>query len=142
MISPDGKLADTISGPNIDGPWDAAVSDNGATATLFVANTLVGISRASNHTTDNDQGDVVRLTLAESATVPPKLTGQTVIMRRIGEPIQSDTSLLTDLRRAGFRRNAPVAVSQANGRVRIGTGQQAAELDHATAAHVFVTTAV
>jgi hypothetical protein len=34
-----------------------------------------------------------------------------------------------------------VAVSQANGRVRIGTGQQAAELDHATAAHVFVTTA-
>jgi DtxR family transcriptional regulator, Mn-dependent transcriptional regulator len=60
---------------------------------------------------------------------------------RIGEPIQSDTVLLTHLRRAGFRPNATVAVSQANGRVRIGTGQQAAELDHATAAHIFVTTA-
>ena len=49
-----------------------------------------------------------------------------VIMHRIGEPIQSDTALLTRLRRAGFRPNAALAVSQANGRVRIGTGRQAA----------------
>jgi hypothetical protein len=39
------------------------------------------------------------------------------------------------------RPNAALAVSQANGKVRIGTGQQATELDRATAAHVFVTTA-
>jgi hypothetical protein len=79
LISPDGRLAGTISGPNINGPWDAAVSDNGTTATLFVANTLVGISPASKDTTENDQGDVVRLTLAESASAAPRLTGQTVI---------------------------------------------------------------
>ena len=72
-----------------------------------------------------------------------KVSGETgrVIMRRIGEPIQSDTALATRLRRAGFRLNAPAVVSQANGRARIGTGQEAAELDPATAAHVFVTTA-
>jgi len=79
LISPEGRLAGAISGPYIDGPWDAAVSDNGATATLFVANTLVGISPASKQTTGGDQGDVVRLTLAESATAPPRLTAETVI---------------------------------------------------------------
>jgi hypothetical protein len=79
LISPEGRLAGTISGPGIDGPWDAAVSDNGTTATLFVANTLVGISPASKDTTGRDQGDVVRLTLAESATAPPRLTAETVI---------------------------------------------------------------
>jgi len=79
LISPEGRLAGTISGPNINGPWDAAVSDNGTTATLFVANTLVGMSPAGQGTTGSDQGDVVRLTLAESATAAPRLTGQTVV---------------------------------------------------------------
>jgi DtxR family transcriptional regulator, Mn-dependent transcriptional regulator len=79
-------------------------------------------------------GDIVALAKVSQET------GR-VILRRIGEPIQSDTALLTRLRRAGFRPNAALPVSQVNGTVRIGTGQQAAELDHATAAHVFVTTA-
>jgi hypothetical protein len=79
LISPDGRLAGTISGSCIDGPWDAAVSDNGMTATLFVANTLAGVSPASSDTTEIDQGDVVRLTLAESAAAPPRLTAETVI---------------------------------------------------------------
>ena len=63
-----------------------------------------------------------------------------MILYRIGEPIQSDTALLIRLRSAGFRPNVALVVSQADGMVRIGTGQQA-ELDHGTAAHVFVTTA-
>jgi len=79
MISPEGRLAGTISGPYVDGPWDAAVSDNGTTATLFVANTLVGMAPASKDTTRSGQGDVVRLSLAESATAPPKLTAETVV---------------------------------------------------------------
>jgi hypothetical protein len=90
MISPDGRLAGTISGPYIDGPWDAAVSDNGTAATLFVANTLIGISPASKNTTENDQGDVVRLSLAESATAPPRLTAETVVAS--GFPERPDTA--------------------------------------------------
>jgi len=85
------------------------------------------------------EGDEIGEDMVALAKVPEE-TGR-VILRRIAEPIQSDTALLTHLRRAGFRPNATVVVSQANGRVRIGTGQQAAELDQATAAHVFVTTA-
>jgi DtxR family transcriptional regulator, Mn-dependent transcriptional regulator len=63
------------------------------------------------------------------------------VMRRVGEPAQSDTVLLGRLRRAGFRLNEPVQVSRVNGKVRIGTGGQATELDHAAAGHVFVTVA-
>lgn len=78
-VSPEGKLAGTISGAYLDGPWDAAVSDNGTTAALFVANTLFGITGSSSDTTEIDKGDVVRLTLAESAAAPPKVTAETVV---------------------------------------------------------------
>jgi DtxR family transcriptional regulator, Mn-dependent transcriptional regulator len=97
-------------------------------------NPIPGLAELGEKEGDDVPGDMVALTKV------PEQTGR-VILRRIGEPIQSDTALLTHLRRAGFRPNATVAVSQADGRVRIGTGQQAAELDPATAAHVFVTTA-
>ena len=97
-------------------------------------NPIPGLAELGEKEGDEIPGEMVALTNV------PQQTGR-VIMHRIGEPIQSDTALLTRLRRAGFRPNTALAVSQANGRVRIGTGQQAAELDHATAAHVFVTTA-
>ena len=97
-------------------------------------NPIPGLAELGEKEGDELPGEMVALTNV------PRETGR-VIMHRIGEPIQSDTALLTRLRRAGFRPNAALAVSQANGRVRIGTGRQAAELDHATAAHVFVTTA-
>jgi DtxR family transcriptional regulator, Mn-dependent transcriptional regulator len=81
---------------------------------------------------DDFLGGLVALT-----EVPPATTS--VVVRRIGEPIQSDTKLLTRLRRAGFRPNMSVAIGRQNGRVLIGSGSRAVELDNATAAHVFVT---
>jgi DtxR family transcriptional regulator, Mn-dependent transcriptional regulator len=68
------------------------------------------------------------------------LPGETgsIILRGIAEQIQSDTALLARLRHAGLQPGTPVPVSHANGHLRIGTGQHAAELDHATAAHIFV----
>jgi hypothetical protein len=79
VLSPDGAVAGTISGPYLDGPWDAAISDNGGTAALFVANTLFGISKSSRDGADVDKGDVVRLTLSQTATSPPKVTAETVV---------------------------------------------------------------
>jgi DtxR family Mn-dependent transcriptional regulator len=78
--------------------------------------------------------DMMPLTDVTAAT-------SSVIIRRIGEPVQSDSELLTRLCRAGFRPKAAVPVSWANGRVRIGTGADEVELDHPTAAHIFVTAA-
>jgi len=63
---------------------------------------------------------------------------ESVIVRRIGEPIQSDTELMSRLRRAGLRPNTPVPITRVGGRVVIGTGSDATELDDLVASHVFV----
>jgi len=75
-------------------------------------------------------GLVALNTVADSA--------QSVVVRRIGEPIQSDTELMSRLRRAGLRPNTPVPVARVGGRVVIGRGTDAAELDDLVASHVFV----
>jgi DtxR family transcriptional regulator, Mn-dependent transcriptional regulator len=66
---------------------------------------------------------------------------RSIILRSIAEHLQSDAALLTRLHDAGLQPGAPVPVSHANGILRIGTGQHAAELDHATAAHILVSAA-
>jgi DtxR family Mn-dependent transcriptional regulator len=65
-------------------------------------------------------------------------TTTSVVVRRIGEPIQSDTKLMTRLRRAGLRPNAKIAVERVEGRIQLGDGTKAVGLDEAIAAHVFV----
>jgi hypothetical protein len=88
VLSPEGKLAGTIAGRSIDGPWDATVADNGTTAELFVSNTLIGINGRSQ--AQVNQGDVVRLTLAESKTAPPRVTAETTVAT--GYPERPDAS--------------------------------------------------
>jgi hypothetical protein len=83
VLSPAGKLAGTISGSYLDGPWDETVSDNGRTATLFVTNTLVGV--APTTTAQVNRGTVVRITLSQSRTAAPKVTGETTIAGGFGE---------------------------------------------------------
>jgi hypothetical protein len=74
VLSPTGQLAGTIAAPYLDGPWDETVQDNGSTATLFVTNTLIGIGATTTATVN--QGDVVRLSLSESATAAPTVTAE------------------------------------------------------------------
>ena len=66
-------------------------------------------------------------------------TATSVVVRRIGEPVQSDTELLTRLRRAGIGPGTAVRVSRAGGRIQIGTGQHRIEIGGTAAAHIFVT---
>ena len=54
VIDNQGHLVSTISGPNIDGPWDMTIIDGGNQAIAFVSNVLAGT--------------VVRLNLNVSAT--------------------------------------------------------------------------
>lgn len=63
-----GHLRETITGHGIDGPWDATALDSGGTADLFVSNVLNGIVNGQPASTRN--GDVVRLTLALTGTMP------------------------------------------------------------------------
>jgi len=62
-----------------------------------------------------------------------------VVVRRIGEPLQSDTDLLARLSKAGVTPNQPVPFARIDGEVRIGSGDEAAALADTIAAHVFVT---
>jgi len=65
--------------------------------------------------------------------------GKTVVVRRIGEPIQMDSQLMYTLRRAGVQPGAVVSVnSGASGGVQVGSSGEAAELEADIAAHVFV----
>ena len=61
-----------------------------------------------------------------------------LVVSRIGEPLQDDTELMARLRRAGVRPGEVVTVSRSVGGVLVGSGLEYAELDLATAAHVFV----
>ena len=73
------------------------------------------------------------LTLAAAAA-----EGGTVVVRRIGEPIQTDVALMSRLRRAGVRPGHAVAIDKVAGSVRVGRGDSGTELDDATAGHIFV----
>ena len=83
VVSPTGKLTETLTGSYLDGPWDATVKDNGGTATLFVSNTLVGLTHSP--TAAASQGDVVRLSLKQTATTPPKVTAEQLVAADLPE---------------------------------------------------------
>jgi hypothetical protein len=76
-LAPDGNVAGTITGAYLNGPWDAALLDHGDTATLFVSNTLAGVNDARGATVN--QGNVVRLSLTQTATAPPRVTAATEV---------------------------------------------------------------
>jgi hypothetical protein len=83
VLSPAGKVAETVSEPYLAGPWDAAVQDNGNTASLFVTNTLVGFSSSTKGKVN--QGDVVRLSLSQTTASAPRITAETVIAQGFPE---------------------------------------------------------
>ena len=88
VVSPEGKLAETLTGSYLDGPWDATVKDDGDEATLFVTNTLVGLAHSPTATAS--RGDVVRLSLRQTAASPPKVTAEQVVAS--GLPERGDPS--------------------------------------------------
>jgi DtxR family transcriptional regulator, Mn-dependent transcriptional regulator len=77
-------------------------------------------------------------TVALSA-IPTEATS--VVVRRIGEPLQSDSALLMRLRLAGVRPNTSVPIQRIDGVVRMGTGDQATDIELSVAEHVFVSAA-
>ncbi|MFJ8044589.1 metal-dependent transcriptional regulator [Kitasatospora sp. NPDC096147] len=70
--------------------------------------------------------------------IRPGEAGVDVVVRRIGEPIQTDEGLMRTLRRAGIRPGTMVRVTNGVGGVLVGTGENAAELPKEIASHLFV----
>ena len=61
-----------------------------------------------------------------------------VTVRRIAEPVQEDSELMTALRRAGVQPGEIVSVTRSEGGVMVGSAGEYVELDDETAAHIFV----
>jgi DtxR family Mn-dependent transcriptional regulator len=61
-----------------------------------------------------------------------------VSVRRIGEPVQTDAALMSELRRAGVRPGESVAVRTSAGGLLVGSLSEYIEVDADTASHIFV----
>ena len=81
VLDSSGKPVSTISGPNIEGPWDSTAVSEGSKTTLFVANALNGGAAKGMHTIDNS--NVVRIVLESGEGQPPKVLSETVIANGI-----------------------------------------------------------
>ncbi|MGF6811027.1 hypothetical protein OKW30_006219 [Paraburkholderia sp. Clong3] len=80
VIDPQGKIASTVSTPNINDPWgNMAVVDNGTSATLFVSNAGFGVGDAQGNPPVFKQAIVLRLDLDVPAGKPPVVKQETVI---------------------------------------------------------------
>lgn len=62
-----------------------------------------------------------------------------LVVRRIGEELQKDTSVMSVLRRVGVLPGADVLASGGHDGVVVARGSETAEIDHELAAHIFVT---
>jgi sugar lactone lactonase YvrE len=79
VLDSSGKVAGTITGPEINDPWgNMAWIDNGDTAKLFVSNVGFDIG-TSGDTAVRKHANVVRLDLSIPAGKPPVVVSRTVI---------------------------------------------------------------
>jgi hypothetical protein len=81
VLDSSGKPVSTISGPNIQGPWDMTSTSQGNTSTLFVSNALNGGAAKGVKTIDNST--VVRIRIQSGPGQAPKVLGETVIANHI-----------------------------------------------------------
>jgi len=93
ILDSKGKIASTITGPNIDDPWgNMAVIDNGASATLFISNVGFGIGAPGQPV--QHKATVLRLNLAMAPGKPPEITAQTVIAGGLGAQADANVFLI------------------------------------------------
>ena len=79
VLNDRGTVAETITNPDIVGPWDLTVTSSATSAEVFVSNALGGNTSTHDGVPVTGNCTIVRLDLALSAGSPPKLTSSTVI---------------------------------------------------------------
>jgi DtxR family Mn-dependent transcriptional regulator len=98
-------------------------------------NPIPGLSELGESLKDTDflEG-VVPMTKAVSGSVEPLR----LVVRRISEPLQTDTEVMSVLRRVGVLPGNDVLVSQGHDGVIVARQGETAEIDSESAAHIFV----
>ena len=79
VLNDRGTVAETITNPDIVGPWDLTVKASATSAEVFVSNALGGDTSTNHGVPVTGNCTVVRLDLALSPAAPPRLTGSAVI---------------------------------------------------------------
>lgn len=77
VLNNQGTVVETLSGGDINGPWDATVLDGDSLAALFVTNVLNGTVAASPNVVPG--GTVVRLVLSVSTSAMPAILSNIII---------------------------------------------------------------
>ena len=79
VLNNQGTVAETITNPDISGPWDLTVKSSATSAQVFVSNALGGNTSTQNGLPVTGNCTVVRLDLTLSPTAPPQLASSTVV---------------------------------------------------------------
>jgi hypothetical protein len=79
VLNDQGTVAETITNPDIVGPWDLTVKSDSTSAEVFVSNALGGNITTHDGVPVTGNCTVVRLDLALKAGSAPELTSSTVI---------------------------------------------------------------
>lgn len=111
VLNSRGQVVRTISGGDINGPWDMTAVEGGNRATLFVTNVLNGTLESSPNIVDG--GTVVRLVLS---TENGSLLSSTVIGKNFPERTDS-SSLVVGPTGVGFRDGTLFVADSVNSRI-------------------------
>jgi DtxR family Mn-dependent transcriptional regulator len=98
-------------------------------------NPIPGLAELGGESAADPFPDGTTVSLDDLETGPD---GVRVVVRRIGEPVQTDSRSMRALRHAGARPGTVVSVTSSPGGVTVGGGRASAELPSPAAAHVFV----
>ena len=79
VLNDQGTVAETITNPDLVGPWDLTVKSSATSAEVFVSNALGGNTSTDHGVPATGNCTVVRLDMALSPTSPPQLSSSTVI---------------------------------------------------------------
>jgi DtxR family transcriptional regulator, Mn-dependent transcriptional regulator len=63
-----------------------------------------------------------------------------IVVRRLAEPLQADSALMSRLRRAGVQPGAAVTIASSPAGLLVGSGGETTEISASVASHVFVST--
>jgi len=79
VVNDAGTPVETITNPNVVGPWDMTKTSTSSTASLFISNALGGNTSTNNGVPVAGNCTVVRINLSLTPGAPPKVTTTTVI---------------------------------------------------------------
>ncbi len=95
VLDPNGKVAGTIAGDNINMPWgNMATIDEGQTATLFVSNAGFGVGPPDGDPRVVNEETVLRIKLSIAEGKPPAVVDQTVIGSGFGAQPNKDVFVI------------------------------------------------